>query len=129
MLVSNTSSAFSTASPWQECLEKIQEKISPSTFETWFRTTDLLLSPEGNARIQVPNQFFADFMEEHFTSIIKEALFEHAIPFKIVSFVPTEKDWKVLQPITETITAAAIRKIPLSVEKTGQQFHPNYTFE
>jgi chromosomal replication initiator protein len=129
MLATNTSSAISTASPWQECLEKIQGKISPSTFETWFRTTDLLISPDGHARIQVPNQFFADFMEEHFCGIIKEALSAHAIPFNIVSFVPTEKDWKVLQPLTESITAALIRKIPLSVEKTGQKFHPNYTFE
>jgi chromosomal replication initiator protein len=129
MLVNNTSSAISTVSPWQECLKKIQEKINPSSFETWFRTTDLLLSQDGDARIQVPNQFFADFIEEHFSGIIKEALFEHAIPFKIISFVPTQKDWKIIQPITETITAAQIRKIPLAVETPGQQFHPSYTFE
>ncbi|MGB7568248.1 MAG: chromosomal replication initiator protein DnaA [Chitinivibrionales bacterium] len=129
MLTTSASPAISTASPWQDCLEKIQEKISPSTFETWFRTTDLLLSPDGNARIQVPNQFFADFMEEHFCAVIEEALNERAITFKTISFVPTEKDWKVIQPITETITAAHIKKIPLSVEKPGQRFHPNYTFE
>ena len=129
MLISAASPAISTASPWQDCLEKIQEKISPSTFETWFRTTDLLLSPDGNARIQVPNQFFADFMEEHFCAIIEEALSERAIAFKTISFVPTEKDWKMILPITETITAAQIKKIPLSVEKPGQRFHPNYTFE
>lgn len=129
MLAISASPIISTDSSWQNCLEIIQKKISPSSFETWFRTTDLLLSPDGHARIQVPNQFFADFMEEHFCTIIKETLSEHAIPFKILSFVPTEKDWKVLQPITDTITAAQIKKIPCSVEKAGQQFHPNYTFE
>jgi chromosomal replication initiator protein len=129
MLANNLSPLISTASPWQECLKKIQEKINPSTFETWFRTTDLSITQDGQARIQVPNQFFADFMEEHFCSLIKEILAEHAIAFSTVIFVPTQKDWKILEPITATISAAQIRKIPHSVEKSGQPFHPNYIFE
>ena len=129
MLADNLSSAISTASPWQQCLKKIQEKINPSTFETWFRTTDLALSQDGEARIQVPNQFFADFMEEHFCLLIKEILTDHAIPFSTVLFVPTQKDWKILEPITATISAAQLLKIPKSIEKPGQPFHPNYTFE
>ena len=129
MLTEKVSSEISTASPWQQCLKKIQEKISPSTFETWFRTTDLTMLQDGHARILVPNQFFADFMEEHFLSLIKDILTESSIQFSTLSFIPTQKDWKIIEPITATIAQAQTRKIPQSIEKAGQQFHSNYTFE
>jgi chromosomal replication initiator protein len=128
MLMNDLSPALTTASPWQQCLQKIQKKISPSTFETWFRTTDLQVSPDGLAFIQVPNQFFADFMEQHFVDMIKEVLSESSIQFQSLTFVPTVKDWKIIQPITETISEAQTRKVPQAVEKKGL-FHPNYTFE
>ncbi len=128
MLMNDLSLAVSTSSPWQQCLQKIQKKITPSTFETWFRTTDLFLSPEGHASILVPNQFFADFMEQHFSDLIKDVLADCDIGFRSLAFNPTEKDWKVVQPLTETISEAQTRKIPQSVEKKGQ-FHPNYTFD
>lgn len=128
MLMNELSPTVSTGSPWQQCLQKIQKKISPSSFETWFRTTDLLVSPEGHVCVQVPNQFFADFMEEHFTSVIKDVLVECAILFKTITFIPTEKDWKIVEPLSETISEAQSKKIPQSVEKKGQ-FHPNYTFD
>jgi chromosomal replication initiator protein len=128
MLMNHLSLAVSTSSPWQQCLQKIQKKIAPSTFETWFRTTDLFLSPEGHASILVPNQFFADFMEQHFSDIIRDVLADCEIGFQSLAFNPTEKDWKIVQPLTETISEAQIRKIPQSVEKKGQ-FHPNYTFD
>jgi chromosomal replication initiator protein len=126
--MNDLSRAISTSSPWQECLQKIQKKTTPSTFETWFRTTDLLLSPEGNANILVPNQFFADFMEQHFSDIIRGVLTENSIDFQSLSFCPAEKDWKIVQPLAQTISEAQARRIPQSVAKKGQ-FHPNYTFD
>jgi chromosomal replication initiator protein len=129
MLMENLSSAISTPSPWQQCLKKIQEKISPSTFETWFRTTDLAILQDGHARVLVPNQFFADFIEEHFLNLIKEILAETSIQYSKLSFVPTQKDWKIIDPISATIAQAQIKKIPQSIEKPGQMFHSSYTFE
>lgn len=128
MLMNDLSCAISTSSPWQECLKKIQKKTTASTFETWFRTTDLLLSPEGHASILVPNQFFADFMEQHFSDIIREVLNESSIEYRSISFSPSQKDWKIVQPLAQTIAEAQTRKIPQTVEKKGQ-FHPNYTFD
>jgi chromosomal replication initiator protein len=128
MLMNELSSDISTSSPWQQCLQKIQKEITPSTFETWFRTTDLLVSPEGHACIQVPNQFFADFMEQHFSELIKTMLNECTVAFKSLTFIPTVKDWKIVEPLSETISEAQTKKIPHTVEKKGQ-FHPNYTFD
>ncbi len=128
MLTNDLSCAISTSSPWQECLRKIQKKTTASTFETWFRTTDLFLSPDGHASIMVPNQFFADFMEQHFSDVIRSVLAESSIHCQSLSFCPSQKDWKIVQPLAQTIAEAQAKKIPQSVEKKGL-FHPNYTFD
>ena len=128
MLAKHFSHELSNSSAWEYCLGKIQDKIGPHSFETWFRTTELLLSDKGTAHIQVPNRFFADFIEEHFSSLVKEVLHDAGVSFSAISFTPVDKDWKILQPITEEITEARIKKIPVVAEKRGQ-FHPNYTYE
>ncbi|MBN1575156.1 MAG: chromosomal replication initiator protein DnaA [Chitinispirillaceae bacterium] len=127
MLANNLSQSLATISPWQSCLQKILEKVGPHSYETWFRTTDLLLDNDGRAQIQVPNQFFADFIEEHFTTLIHETLCSAGISFKTLKFVPVQKDWKIVQPITEEITEARAKAISPAAEKRGQ-FHPNYTY-
>ncbi|MFP4162810.1 MAG: chromosomal replication initiator protein DnaA [Chitinispirillaceae bacterium] len=128
MLANSLSHNFSIASNWQSCLERIQEKIGPASFETWFRTTELSLDKNGLARVQVPNQFFADFIEEHFSTLIKEILTEASIPYTKLSFEPIQKDWNIIEPLTEEITEAQARKVPQTVKEKGQ-FHPNYMFE
>lgn len=129
MLAKNLSHDFSNTSPWQNCLKKIQDKVGPASYETWFRATELNLSDEGHAKIHVPNQFFADFIEEHFSSLIKEVMAETSISFSTLSFVPIQKDWKIIQPLSEELTEAQNRKIPQAVVESNQQFHPNYTFD
>ncbi|KMQ49567.1 Chromosomal replication initiator protein DnaA [Chitinispirillum alkaliphilum] len=128
MLTNNLSPDTSTTSLWESCLKQIQQKIGSASYETWFRTTDFSLSENGDARIQVPNQFFADFIEEHFSSIIKDVLTDFSVKFKSICFVPTEKDWTIIQPLTEELKETQIRKIPQAVQNNGQ-FHPNYNFE
>lgn len=128
MLANNLSQDFTTESPWQNCLKKIQDKVGPASYETWFRTTDLSFSSDGTAKILVPNQFFADFIEEHFATLIKEVLTEEHIIFNNLSFVPTQKDWKIVQPLSEEIAEAQSRKIPHTIEPK-ELFHSNYTFD
>jgi chromosomal replication initiator protein len=127
MLTNSLSQAFAETGPWQSCLQKILEKIGPHSYETWFRTTDLLVDAGGKAQIQVPNQFFADFIEEHFAQLIKESLADAGIVFTTLSFTAVQKDWTIIQPITQEITDARAGTIPPKVEKRGN-FHPNYTF-
>lgn len=127
MLKTDSSSLAAEASPWHECLQKILEKIGPASYETWFRTIDFSLSGD-NADILVPNQFFADFIEEHFTGLIRDALTETRIPFKKLSFIATQKDWKILEPLCNELSDSRNRDVPHIVEH-HQQFHPKYSFE
>lgn len=128
MLVNSAFLDLDTQTPWESCLQKILEKVGPSSFETWFRTTDLKLTENGHAHIQVPNQFFADFMEEHFAHLIKEVLTEEKIKCEILVFEPVEKNWDIVEPIIDEIAEARKKQIPQIVENK-QNFHSHYTFE
>lgn len=128
MLTTQQAQAISIASPWEQCLGLIHEKIGSSNYETWFRTIELTINSNYCAQVMVPNQFFADFIEEHFSEVIQTCLKECEINFKTISFEPVIKDWQVLEPITERIALAQVRKIPHCVDRI-EQFHPNYTFD
>ena len=96
------------------------EKIGPASFETWFKTTELQITNDGSANILVPNQFFADFIEEHFLALIEETLREADIKFSTIYFKPVEKDWKIVQPLSEEIEEAQSRKIPQRAQSPEQ---------
>ncbi len=113
---------------WQTCLTYISEKIGSSSFETWFRSTDLAFSDNGSPKILVPNQFFADFIEEHFSTVITEALTNQGISALPLSFVSVQKDWKIIEPIQESITLVKTPRI-IPSNKSKRQFHPNYVFD
>lgn len=59
---------------WKNCLEFIKERIPNQSYSTWFEPIKPLKS-EGNAlTIQVPSQFFYEWLEEHYVHILKEAI-------------------------------------------------------
>jgi chromosomal replication initiator protein len=128
MLANQTALAADDSSPWQTCLAVIHEKVGSSTFETWFRTTELMSSADGRPVIQVPNRFFADFIEEHFADLIRETLAQHSIPSEGLAFQPIERDWETVDSLAESMTEARKKWIPRTVSDK-QRFHPNYTFE
>ncbi len=128
MLTSPVSSSHSDTSLWQRCLGPIEETIGPASFETWFRTTELSFSPDGHPRIEVPNQFFADFIEEHFSDVIRKALQENGVGTEQLVFVASRRDWKALEPIAETVAESRAKAVPKKVDSVSQ-FHPSYVFE
>ncbi|MBD3317324.1 MAG: hypothetical protein GF344_16170, partial [Chitinivibrionales bacterium] len=117
-----------SSSVWQDCLGDIEDKVGSERFETLFRSTDLSLSPQGHPCIQVPNRFLADFIEEHYSSLIAETLKHHDISPVGLRFVPTQRDWKVVEPIVKTIAQTRAQEVPQKVERR-EPFHTSYTFD
>ena len=59
---------------WKNCLEYIKERIPNQSYNTWFKPITPLKS-EGNVlTIQVPSQFFYEWLEEHYVHTIKDAI-------------------------------------------------------
>ena len=63
---------------WDKCLAYLQQKIKKQSFYTWLRATRGLPSSDGRINVAVPNRFVADWLEEHYLSLIKETIREVA---------------------------------------------------
>lgn len=61
---------------WKDCLEIIRLHVDEQNFNTWFKPI-LPLRNEGNVlTIQVPSQFFYEWLEEHYVPVLKKAIHE-----------------------------------------------------
>ncbi|MDH8700865.1 chromosomal replication initiator protein [Dysgonomonadaceae bacterium PH5-43] len=59
---------------WSKCLDIVKDNVSPNVYETWF-TPIVPLKYEGSEfTIQVPSQFFYEYIEEKYADIIIFAL-------------------------------------------------------
>ena len=61
---------------WKTALQRVQENLAPQTFSTWFRPIVPLRLEDGELTIQVPGQFFYEWIDEHFRDILDQALYE-----------------------------------------------------
>lgn len=59
---------------WKNCLDYVSERIPAQSFKTWFEPIRPLKT-EGNVlTIQVPSQFFYEWLEDNYVQVIKEAI-------------------------------------------------------
>jgi len=59
---------------WQRCLEYIQSDVSSLSYKTWFQPIVPLKLEGSNLTIKVPSQFFYDWLEGHYSSLLRSAL-------------------------------------------------------
>jgi len=68
-----------TTDLWRQCLQSIQGKIQPQSFATWFAPTSACSLTAEEAIIEVPNSFFADWLEEHYAWLILSTIQEELL--------------------------------------------------
>jgi len=59
---------------WSNCLKLIQDNVSPQSFKTWFEPIKAIKLENKVLTIQVPSQFFYEWLEEHYVTLLKKAL-------------------------------------------------------
>ncbi|MEW6510401.1 MAG: chromosomal replication initiator protein DnaA [Bacteroidota bacterium] len=55
---------------WSACLAQIKENVNTQSFKTWFEPMVPLHLRGGKLTLQVPSQFFYDWLEEHYYGVI-----------------------------------------------------------
>lgn len=61
---------------WKRCLDIIRDNISETHFNTWFLPIRFVSFTDMELTIDVPSQFFYEFLESHFLDIMRKAI-EH----------------------------------------------------
>lgn len=59
---------------WQACLQAIQERVNTQSFKTWFEPVVPLHLQSGRLTVQVPSQFFYDWLEEHYSEVLSSTI-------------------------------------------------------
>lgn len=75
--VDNLSLAVDNSAPsaiWSSCLEIIRDNVNPQSFQTWFRPLKAMELQGSTLILQVPSQFFYEWLEQHYPQIVRNAL-------------------------------------------------------
>jgi len=62
------------ATVWSDCLEVIRKEVDEQDFNTWFKPINPLKNDGDILTIQVPSQFFYEWLEEHYVPVLKQAI-------------------------------------------------------
>ncbi|MBN3035676.1 MAG: chromosomal replication initiator protein DnaA [Bacteroidales bacterium] len=59
---------------WENCLNVIKDNISHQSFKTWFDPIKPVKLADNVLTIQVPSQFFYEWLEEHYITLLKKTI-------------------------------------------------------
>lgn len=71
---------------WKNCLDFIKERIPNQSFNTWFDPINPLKVEGNSLTIQVPSQFFYEWLEEHYVHVIRQAIESQMGPNAILEY-------------------------------------------
>lgn len=138
---------------WKNCIDIIKDNVSMQAFKTWFEPIKPVKLEKNVLTIQVPSQFFYEWLEEHYVpllkkiirkelgadgrleySIIMENNFDNANPYTVK--VPTTNKKAIKNPsvampldmsdspIKNPFIIPGLRKLNID-----SNLNPNYSFE
>jgi chromosomal replication initiator protein len=91
----------SAQNTWDRILGAIQPRVSEHSFKTWFGPTRYVGEDAASLTVRVPNNWFADWLRTHYTTLIQEALRDANRPGLKVHFDPEFKDRAPATPAPE----------------------------
>ena len=113
---------------WARILSRIENKLDPHTFETWFRPTALLREQDGGLDVAVPNEVFRDWLTQKYAPLIRESLEEFPGAPTDIRFFVAGLD-RVSGASAAPATAPTSVQDPVSLPERPATLNPKYTFE
>ena len=59
---------------WNNCLSIIKDNVTPQNFKTWFKPIKAVALDQKILTIQVPSQFFYEWLENNYITLIKKTI-------------------------------------------------------
>jgi chromosomal replication initiator protein len=110
---------------WTRCLETIREETEHQSYQTWFEPTRGVELTDETVKIEVPNRFFADWLEEHYMGLVRRAVERAAGRTLAPVFQVAHKRPDQYEPVSTRREASP----PLTTAAADEcQLNPRYTF-
>lgn len=138
---------FSVQDIWSDCLLNIKGRVTNLTFKTWFEPIVPLHYENDLISLQVPSQFFSEWLEEHHYSLLNEVLAQATRREVTIDYSirPEERERPMSEPtMTDNQSAVlpmtplpdqsgrpAVRVDPIPAQRKHLEpsLNPRYTFE
>lgn len=140
---------------WENCLQIIKDNVNLQSYKTWFEPIKAVKLKDNVLTIQVPSQFFYEWLEEHYVAILKKTIkkelgSEGRLEYSIVmenTQNNTNKPYTVKIPATNSqATKNNPVNMPININKekgirnpfiipglqkinVNSQLNPNYSFK
>ena len=89
---------------WTNCLSVIKDNVSLQSFKTWFEPIKPLKLKDNVLTIQVPSQFFYEWLEEHYIELLRKTIRkEISSDAKLEYSIVMENNYKNASPYTVKI--------------------------
>ena len=111
---------------WGKTCDLLRAKINEQSFQTWLRPVQPKSMFDGRILLQVPNSFFADWIEQHYLPIIEESAREvTGTPLRVAFCIAPEEENRPARRSERT--GAFSHRRPSSVLGESQ-LNPRFTF-
>ena len=109
---------------WNECLQMFRENVPPQAYSTWFEPIKPVDYRDGLLTVQVPSDFFYEYLESRFIKVIKATIRkvlgpEGKLEYSIMMDTDENKPVVVRQPsVDRTNTTNPPKQIQINFDKS-----------
>lgn len=117
---------------WKKCLTLIKENVTLMTYNTWFLPIRPVSLVDNNLKVQLPNQFFWEWIDEHFSTIVRKTILEVLGNNAKLSYViADDKENEEPEVIINKTSSDPIVQKPIFTKKPDHEpnLNPRYKFE
>jgi chromosomal replication initiator protein len=126
---------------WNSCLSRIKPTIGEQGFVTWFKPIRPIKLQDKILTIQVPSQFFYEYLEEHYVSLLRNVIdTELGKEFRLEYSVVVDTGADKSKPVTINLPNSGRQKTTNGQDKTYERnsfelfgydlnLNRSYTFE
>jgi chromosomal replication initiator protein len=116
---------------WNECLKTIKQNVTLMTYNTWFHPIKALTFKDSVLTVQLPSQFFWEWIDEHYNTLINKTIHEVlGFDAKLAYVIAEDNETEIEVP---GIKEKAERPIQLDKPKKKPDYetylNSRYTFE
>ncbi len=118
---------------WRECLKTIKENVTLMTYNTWFVPIKPVGLEKSTLKVQLPSQFFWEWIDEHYNTLINKTIHEVlGVDAKLAYVISEEKEVEEKDSSQET-ELPSTQQNSIVTGKPQQEFesylNPRYTFD
>lgn len=117
---------------WKDCLKVIKDNVPFITYNTWFLPIKPLELNDNILKIQVPNNFFVEWIDEHYNTLINKSIkqvlgSDGQLVYVVLDEMKNQDDINLFVSVEQEKKLIAKNITP--IEKIDSFLNPRYIFE